>query len=108
GEPAIYASSPEELNALGLGDLLIPTFHCGTSPSCDIDLANLYAKDNPRRSAYTNMLPDGKTSIFGISNTTTIDFSDQIRLKNIFAYRTAKDDHNTDIDGTAMAIVDVV
>lgn len=108
GEPAIYASSPAELNTLGLGGLLIPTFLCGTSPSCDIDLANLYAKDNPRRSAYTNMLPDGKTSIFGISNTTTIDFSDQIRLKNIFAYRTAKDDHNTDIDGTAMAIVDVV
>jgi len=104
----VYALPAATLSAIGLGGLLNPTFHCGTSPSCDIDLAATQAARKRRGEAYTNMPPDGLTTIFGLSNTTTLDLSDDARLKNIFAYRTTKDDSNTDIDGSALAIIDVV
>ena len=106
GTAPVYALPAETLDAIGLGGLLNPTFHCGTSPSCDIDEAIDYAKNN-RRSAFTNMDPNGLTEIFGITNTTSVDFG-FATLKNIFGYRKSDDDHNTDIDGSALAIVDVV
>lgn len=109
GSTPVYSLPASTLTQLGLGGLLNPTFHCGTSPSCDIDLAIAFAKANPSgREAYTNMIPDGKTTVFGVSNTTSIDVTDNVQVKNIFAYRTTKDDNNTDIDGSALAIIDVV
>lgn len=109
GTTPVYSLPAATLTTLGLGGLLNPTFHCGTSPSCDINLAIAHANGNRSgREAYTNMIPDGETAIFGVSNTTSFEINDHLRLKNIFAYRKASDDNNTDIDGSALAIIDVV
>src|SRR3546814_1365234 len=39
GATPVYALPSSVLDSVGLGTLLNPTFHCGMSPSCDIDQA---------------------------------------------------------------------
>src|SRR3546814_15592077 len=56
------------LDSVGLGTLLNPTFHCGMSPSCDIDQAIAFADANGKRIAYTDQYPQSSVSLFGISN----------------------------------------
>jgi len=106
GVTAVYQLPASVLTGLGLGSLLNPTFHCGTSPSCDIDLATQQAmKDGPRIQR-TDMLPYQVSTLFGVSNTTSYDVSSNMTLKNILGYRTTANDSNVDIDGVALPIVD--
>jgi len=108
GTSPIYSLPAATLDAIGLGSLLNPNFHCGTSPSCDIDLAIAHAHGkNGRREAFTNMMPADRSEVFGISNTTSLELGENTQIKNIFAYRTTKNDNNTDIDGSALPIIDV-
>jgi iron complex outermembrane receptor protein len=106
GVTSVYRLPASVLNGLGLGSLLNPSFHCGTSASCDIELAAQQAmKDGPRVQR-TDMLPYQVSIIFGVSNTTSYDIFSDMTLKNIVGYRTTANDSNVDIDGTALPIVD--
>lgn len=98
----VYSLPPATLTALGLGGLLNPSFHCGTSPHCDVNL--MLAQTDPRV-AYTDAPPEALSEILGVSNTTVLDLGANHQLKNIFGYRTTDSDQNTDIDGTALPIV---
>lgn len=98
----VYSLPAATLTAIGLGGLLNPSFHCGTSPHCDVDLA--LAQTDPRV-AYTDAPPEALSEIMGVSNTTTLDLGENHQLKNIFGYRTTASDQSTDIDGTALPIV---
>jgi len=106
GVTAVYQLPSSVLNGLGLGSLLNPVFHCGTSPSCDIDLATQQAKKDGARVQRTDMLPYQVSTLFGVSNNTSYDISNDMTLKNIVGYRTNANDSNVDIDGVALPIVD--
>src|SRR3546814_102919 len=106
GATPVYALPSSVLDSVGLGTLLNPTFHCGMSPSCDIDQAIAFADANGKRIAYTDQYPQSSVSLFGISNTTTFTLGDTATVKNIFGYREVKSEQNGDIDGTAMSIID--
>jgi len=86
---------------------IIALAQCGTSIACDTTLfAQAVAQGGPRV-AYTNLDPwKALTTVWGISNTTTLDLSDSARLKNIFGYRTNDSFTEGDIDGTPLSIVD--
>src|SRR3546814_991441 len=71
GATPVYALPSSVLDSVGLGTLLNPTFHCGMSPSCDIDQAIAFADANGKRIAYTDQYPQSSVSLFGISNTPT-------------------------------------
>ena len=82
-------------------------FRCTTSPSCNILQFAALAKERGPRHAFTDLVPDARNTLFGVSNTTTVDIADWLRFKNIFGYRSTKTFHNPDVDGTPMAISDV-
>jgi len=104
---AIYQYPASVLTDLGLGGLLNPLVHCGTSPNCDIDLATAQAKVDGPRVQRTDQLPLQVSTVFGVSNATTFDIGDNTTLKNIFGYRTTANDAQVDIDGTAMPLVNI-
>lgn len=83
-----------------------PLFQCGTSASCDINLAIAEAGKKGYRTANTDEPADATSTLLGVSNTTVFDIGDNTALKNIFGYRTTKSVQGSDIDGTAMPIVD--
>src|SRR3546814_6119384 len=82
GATPVYALPSSVLDSVGLGTLLNPTFHCGMSPSCDIDQAIAFADANGKRIAYTDQYPQSSVSLFGISNTTTFTLGDTATVKN--------------------------
>src|SRR3546814_19169554 len=57
-----------------------------TSPTCDLELAYEQAQQLGPRKQIANGDPFSRQTIWGISNTTTIELGD-ITLKNIFGYR---------------------
>ena len=79
-------------------------FRCTTGPNCNIiQFAALARQAGPRRQ-FTDLPPEARNTLFGLSNTTTIDLSDALTIKNIFGYRRTKTYHNPDVDGTPFSI----
>ena len=108
--PTIYLRSPAAIiAALGptLGGNIVRLAQCGTSPVCDYRLFQQQANSDGEQVTYTNFNPwDSVTKIWGISNTTTINISDNTTLKNIFGYRTNDSLTVGDNDGTPMDVLD--
>jgi len=104
---AVFQLPASVLTGLGLGGLLNPLVHCGTSPTCDIDLATAEAKTTGARLQRTDQLPTQVSTVFGVSNATTFDLGPDTTIKNIFGYRTTANDSQVDIDGTALPLVDI-
>ena len=108
--PAIYFLPPATLNAaLGpvIGGNIAQLAQCGTSAVCDYRLFQQQADSDGRYVNYTNFDPfDSLTKIWGVSNTTTLDISDNMTLKNIFGYRTNESLTAGDNDGTPLNILD--
>jgi iron complex outermembrane receptor protein len=77
-------------------------FDCGTSASCDVDLALARQQAAGIRK---NFAPHSFLTIQleGLSNTTTVD-AGNITFKNILGYRTAYNYGQTDTDGTDMGL----
>src|SRR3546814_11423595 len=69
---------------------LAPYFDCNTSPTCDLELAYEQAQQLGPRKQIANGDPFSRQTIWGISNTTTIELGD-ITLKNIFGYRRSEE-----------------
>jgi len=117
---ALYLFPPATLRAIAAGgnlgppaiggmiaENLIGLAQCGTSIACDANLFQQVAKTAGPRVSFGNTDPWASvTTIWGISNTTTIDLSDNVRLKNIFGYRTNDSYTNLDVDGTPLSVVD--
>ncbi|TWH96689.1 iron complex outermembrane receptor protein [Sphingobium wenxiniae] len=82
-------------------------YNCGTSPSCDADLAVERAKQLGPRRQYTDLKdPFERVTNWGISNTTTLELGGAT-IKNIFGYRHSKIDVYLDVDGTEMGLITV-
>jgi len=79
-------------------------FDCGTSPTCDGDLALIRQKSNYKR-YYASLNPFSRGEVQGITNTTTIDVGD-VTIKNIFGFRKNRIREAADTDGTEMVLVD--
>src|SRR3546814_4367350 len=84
-------------------DLLAPYFDCNTSPTCDLDLAYEQAQQLGPRKQIANCDPFLRQTIWGISNTTTIELGD-ITLKNIFGYRAVNFTVLYESDGTGLQV----
>jgi iron complex outermembrane recepter protein len=120
GTPAIYLLPPASiLGAAAAGNFGAPPFgdaiannliglaQCGTSIACDYKLFQAAKKAAGPGVSFSGTDPwQAVTTIWGISNTTTIDLADHLRIKNIFGYRTTDTLTVGDIDGTPMALVD--
>jgi iron complex outermembrane receptor protein len=78
-------------------------FDCGTSASCDIDLALAKQKSLGIRQSQANQIETLQTETTGLSNTTTLTMGD-LTFKNIFGLRTAHQYNVIDTDGTAMGL----
>ncbi len=78
-------------------------FDCGTSPTCDIDLALQQQATLGRHRNQTGTVTSLHTRVTGLINTTTFDLGD-VTFKNVLGYRTALSDNVTDTDGTAMGL----
>jgi len=78
-------------------------FDCGTSASCDVDLALARQKAAGVRKNYTAPRVQQNVQLQGLSNTTTLNLGN-ITLKNILGYRTAYHYSITDTDGTEMGL----
>lgn len=65
---------------------------------------------NPRISSLDTNLDRKASSTFGLINTTTIDLTESVRLKNIFSYIWAKGYGNnpSDVDGAAVPAINIV
>lgn len=81
-------------------------YDCGVSPACDIDLALAQQRAAGPRAVYSNITPYSNRDIWGITNTTTLDVTDGVTLKNIFGYRNVKIDYARNYDGTALPWVE--
>ena len=85
----------------------LPTFNtffdCGTSPSCDVDLALARQRQAGVRRNFTSPRTFQNVELQGLSNTTTLNLGN-ITLKNILGYRTAYHYSMTDTDGTEMGL----
>ncbi len=96
-------------NALPVGvarnPALAPLFDCGTSPSCDVDLALARQKQIGVRATYTSVVPQTQIVVKGINNTTTADLG-FVTIKNIFGYRKVIFSGGFNADGTEMKIID--
>ena len=98
GAPSIWLRSPATIRAAlgdtvngvaGTGTNVVALGQCGTSPVCDYRLFSQLAQAaGPDVNFRTGDPWASVTKIWGISNTTTLDVSDNVRLKNIFGYRT--------------------
>lgn len=78
-------------------------FDCGTSASCDVDLALARQQEAGVRKNYTAPRVFQDVELQGLSNTTTL-YLGNITLKNILGYRTAYHYSVTDTDGTEMGL----
>lgn len=78
-------------------------YDCGTSPTCDVDLALAQQQALGRRFNQETSESKLDTRVTGLNNTTTLDIG-AITLKNIIGYRTALSDNTTATDGTAMTL----
>jgi iron complex outermembrane receptor protein len=107
---ALYFLSPTALTTnFGpvIGGNIARLAQCGTSPTCDYRLFQQQANSDGRRVTYSNADPyDTATTIWGISNTTTVEINDDMTLKNIFGYRTNDSLGIGDNDGTPLNILD--
>lgn len=82
-----------------------PYFDCGTSASCDVDLALAAQKERGVRDVETSIAPESRRTFWGVANTTTLDVG-SVTFKNIFGYRRSKLYGARDMDGTAMRLYD--
>ena len=98
----VFSLPAATLTAIGLGGLLNPSVHCGTSPHCDINLALL--QTDPRV-AYTDSPVQALSEIMGVTNTTVFDLGENHQIKNIIGYRTTSANQFVDIDGTGLPLV---
>ena len=80
-------------------------FDCGTSPTCDPDLAIDRVAAADYQTYYNSIQPFTDAKVQGITNTTTIDIGD-VQVKNIFAFRKNRIREASDTDGTELAIID--
>jgi len=80
-------------------------FNCNTDLACDIDLQLARQQAIGPRRTYVDIAPYSRITLDSMSNTTTLSLSDDIRLKNIFGYRTVKYDFLLDLDGTPLPIL---
>ncbi|RYY29114.1 MAG: TonB-dependent receptor [Sphingomonadales bacterium] len=78
-------------------------FDCGTSASCDIDLALTEQQALGIRKNQAGTAMWLQTRATGLSNTTTLALGN-ITLKNVFGIRTAHQRNAIDTDGTAMGL----
>jgi len=78
-------------------------FDCGTSASCDVDLALARQQASGIRENYTSPRVFQNVQLQGLSNTTTLNLGN-VTLKNILGYRTAYHYSITDTDGTEMGL----
>jgi iron complex outermembrane recepter protein len=78
-------------------------FDCGTSASCDVDLALARQQAAGVRKNFTAPRVFQNVQLQGLSNTTTLNLGN-ITLKNILGYRTAYHYSVTDTDGTEMGL----
>jgi iron complex outermembrane receptor protein len=102
--PAFYMVPAELLGAIG--GFLGPLAQCGTSLVCDYSLFGQASKAGGPQITYSNEDPwQSYTTVWGISNTTTIDLGDHATLKNIFAYRTNDSLSIGDLDATPLDII---
>lgn len=85
----------------------LPTFNtfydCGTSASCDVDLALARQQQAGIRKNFTAPEVFLNVHLQGLSNTTTVDLGN-VTLKNIAGLRTAYNHGLTDTDGTEMGL----
>jgi iron complex outermembrane receptor protein len=85
----------------------LPTFNtfydCGTSASCDVDLALARQQAAGVRKNFTSPAVFLNVQLQGLSNTTVVDLGN-ITLKNIIGYRTATNYGLTDTDGTEIGL----
>jgi len=82
-------------------------FDCGTSPSCDGDLAiQRSVADNYRR-YYASQVPFTHATVKGITNTTTIDLG-SVNFKNIFGFRQNRIHEGSDTDGMELVMIDSI
>jgi len=89
---------------LGLASIL----DCGNNdPSCDIDAAIVAQQARGPRHIATGVPNGTNVRSRGITNTTTIDLTGNVTLKNIFGYREVKQETLVDIDGTPLPFVDI-
>jgi iron complex outermembrane receptor protein len=81
--------------------------HCGTQINCDTGLAQAATANNIRDRVMFATLDPGlsRTTIKGITNTTTIRIGDNHQLKNIFAIRTTDSFTNTSLSGVPIPII---
>jgi len=80
-------------------------FDCGTSVSCDPDLAIARAKAVKYKRYYNSLAPFTHATVQGLTNTTTIDLGG-VTVKNIFGFRKNRIHEASDTDGTEQVIVD--
>ncbi|MDB5687039.1 MAG: hypothetical protein JWR77_1628 [Rhizorhabdus sp.] len=80
-------------------------FDCGTSPTCDPDLAIAREKSVNFKRYYTSLVPFTHATVQGITNTTTIEAGD-VTIKNILGFRKNRIHEASDTDGTELAIID--
>jgi len=84
---------------------LINLTQCGYSVTCDYRLAQAYG-ESTRNSQLINQDPwDSYTELWGISNTTNVQLSDDMALKNIFGYRNVSIYNNGDNEGSPLYVV---
>ncbi|WP_081659786.1 TonB-dependent receptor [Sphingobium baderi] len=90
----------------GTARLFPAAFDCGTSASCDIDLAAARQKTLGVRRGFGDFPIYTNTLVTGLSNTTTLNLGN-ITLKNILGQRLSKYRNLTDTDGTEMLLTSV-
>lgn len=80
---------------------------CGTGINCDINIARAAVSNALKdRVAFVTQDPwEGRTTIKGISNTTTISLGENHQIKNIFAIRTTNSFSDTSLSGLAIPII---
>lgn len=83
----------------------IPGFNCGTSPACDVDLAIAENLKKGLRSTNSNTPHFDHTKLWGVANTTTVEFGG-LTLKNIFGYRDTNVRQQQSTDGLGLALLD--
>jgi iron complex outermembrane receptor protein len=86
---------------------LAPFFNCGSfSATCqDVDVLNQLQRQAGFHKSFSNIEGHDKTKLWGISNTTTIEFG-PVTLKNIFGYRDTKVDQQFNTDGLPIFLLD--
>jgi iron complex outermembrane receptor protein len=75
--------------------------------NCNIDAALAAQQANPRTN-YRNSTADSWVKLWGVSNTTTIDVTPKITLKNIFGYRHIDNFGSQDVDATGIEYLEAV